>query len=290
MHKALDRATIAILRAIHKAFLRRHGVSSLLARPDANPKLAKNQKLGVLGAPLHLAPASLSGWNVCPMATQGCRAACLHTAGNPAHMKGKQRARIAKTRAYFSDRAAFMQALVFEVWRHEQSAKRKGFRRVSLRLNATSDLRWESVPVTLPNGATFPHVMALFPRAVFYDYTKLHNRKGLPSNYSVTYSLADGNDARARQAIEAGLNVAAVFAVTRGHPLPSHYTLDGLRLRVIDGDLTDYRPSDPRGVIVGLRAKGKAIGDSSGFVRSAKMTESHKINRDSFLESISGSI
>jgi hypothetical protein len=42
--------------------------------------------------------------------------------------------------------------------------------------------------------------------------------------------------------------------------------------RVIDGDEHDYRPADDKGVIVGLRAKGKAIKDKSGFVRNAFAT------------------
>ena len=65
--------------------------TTLLATPLANPKVAKNDKLGVLTAPKHLAPASVSGFNVCPMATAGCRKACLHTAGNPAYMAGLRR-------------------------------------------------------------------------------------------------------------------------------------------------------------------------------------------------------
>lgn len=38
--------------------------------------------------------------------------------------------------------------------------------------------------------------------------------------------------------------------------------------RVIDGDESDLRFLDPASVIVGLRAKGRARKDRSGFVRS----------------------
>jgi hypothetical protein len=48
---------------------------------DANPKTIKGQKQGYMTAVLYLAPANLSGWEVCPMSTKGCRAACLNTAG-----------------------------------------------------------------------------------------------------------------------------------------------------------------------------------------------------------------
>jgi hypothetical protein len=53
------------------------------------------------------------------------------------------------------------------------------------------------------------------------------------------------------------LNIAAVFKT-----VPATY----MGLPVIDGDETDLRFLDPKGVIVGLKAKGKAKKDTSGFV------------------------
>ncbi|WP_291810319.1 hypothetical protein [Limnobacter sp.] len=251
------------------------GVSSLLAKPDANPKLAKGEKQGVLSAPLHLAPHNLSGYNVCPMATQGCAAACLHTAGNPAYQSGKDRARIARTQLYFGNRRLFFALLIAEIAAHEKAAKRKGMI-AAVRLNATSDIRWESVRLITrgPNFSPIPEtVFSLFPNVVFYDYTKIANRRNLPVNYHLTFSLADGNDAQAVEAFHNGLNVAVVFDTKRNKPLPSTFSLmteqGGFDAQVIDGDKTDFRPSDGRGVIVGLRAKGDAIGDTSGFVRQA---------------------
>ena len=234
------------------------GVTSLLARPESNPKLAKGQKLGVMSAPLHLAPANLSGYEVCPMATQGCRAACLHTAGNPAHMAGKERARIARTKLYFEDREFFLQVLKAEIAELERKAHRAGMM-PAVRLNATSDIPWERVKL---DGKSLPEH---FPGVTFYDYTKRPNRKGLPANYTVTFSLAEDNDAAAAQALANGLNVAVVFSTKRNHDLPQSF----MGREVIDGDAHDFRPADPRGVVVGLRAKGSAIGDTSGFVRKA---------------------
>ena len=119
-----------------RATLRQHGVKgSLLAKPEANPKLAKGLKQGVLSAPLHLAPFNLSGHQVCAKASKGCAAACLHTAGNPAHMPGKERARVAKTKAYFAAREAFMLVLVAEIAALEKKAARLGFK-PAVRLNA----------------------------------------------------------------------------------------------------------------------------------------------------------
>lgn len=242
------------------------GFATLLARPESNPKLAKGGKVGVLSSPLHLAPASLSGFNVCPMASRGCIAACLHTAGNPAYMAGKARARMARTKLYFENREMFLGLLVAEVAKLQRQAERKGML-PAVRLNATSDIPWERVPVRV-DGATLPHIMAAFPKVEFYDYTKRHNRdvSSIP-NYSLTFSLAEDNDSRAAEAFNNGMNVATVFAIKRNHALPKYFNLGGALIPVIDGDLHDFRPIDPAGSIVALRAKGKAIGDTSGFVR-----------------------
>ena len=83
------------------------GQHTRLLTLDANPKTAKNAKVGDYTAVMHLAPASLSGRNVCPWATQGCRDACLHTAGNRMYLEAKTRARIARTRLFFEDRVLF---------------------------------------------------------------------------------------------------------------------------------------------------------------------------------------
>ena len=257
----------------------RHNVKSLLGAPADNPKLAKSLKMRVYSAPLHLAPASLSGFNVCPMSTAGCRKACLHTAGNPAYMVGKAKARVARTEAYFGSRAAFMVALAADIEAHAARAKANRMR-CGVRLNATSDIPWENVPVTV-SGRTYPNLMALFPRVQFYDYTKRHNRRDLPSNYHLTFSLAEAkwNWPNAFRAFAYGMNVAAVFSVPRGKPLPATFRLeaspghpfDWVDVPVIDGDEHDYRPADPRGVIVGLRAKGKACQDKSGFVQQVEV-------------------
>lgn len=248
-----------------RKILKAHKVRGLLAAPDSNPKLAKSLGLKVLSAPLHLAPAKLSGYEVCPMATNGCRKACLHTAGNPAFMAQKHKSRINRTRAFFLARSAFMALLVHEVEAHEKRAKKRKMK-CAVRLNATSDVVWEKVPCTR-NGIEYPNIMSAFPNLQWYDYTKRHNRKGLPSNYHLTFSAAENNEHHAIDALQAGINVAMVFAVTPKKPLPATYELDGIPIKVIDGDLHDYRPIDPRGVIVGLRAKGKARKDKSGFVR-----------------------
>jgi hypothetical protein len=236
-----------------------------------NPKTAKGEGAGYLTAIMHLAPASLSGRNVCPHATQGCITACLNTAGrggiglDSQGLNMIQAARIRRTRFWQADRPAFMAALVAEVARHEKRAQKHGLA-PAVRLNGTSDLPWERFPVVY-GGRTYPHIMAAFPGIVFYDYTKWPPRlrplvAGIP-NYSLTFSLAESNDAKALEALHAGVNVAAVFDTRKSGDLPTTF----MGAPVIDGDATDLRFTDPTGVIVGLRAKGRAKHDRSGFVR-----------------------
>lgn len=155
-------------------------------------------------------------------------------------------------------------------WTDLPRAIRNGGERSGVRLNATSDIPWESVSFVW-RGKQFANVMQAFPRVQFYDYTKRANRRNLPSNYHLTFSLAEDNDAQAEKALQNGMNVAAVFNVVRNHDLPKSYAIGQYLVPIIDGDVHDYRPADDRFAIVGLRAKGAARHDASGFVRSVKV-------------------
>lgn len=211
-----------------------------------NPKTAKGEGYGFFTAVLHLAPASLSGRNVCPHASQGCIAACLNTAGRGGigldsnGLNTIQAARIRRTRFFQRDRAAFMAALIDAIEKHEKAAARHGLR-PAVRPNGTSDLPWERFPV-VRNGQTFPHTFAAFPDVQFYDYTKWPRDKrrvdGI-SNYNLTFSLSERDDAETRAAayLANGHGVAVVFATRKGADLPARY----LGAPVIDGDATDLR-------------------------------------------------
>jgi hypothetical protein len=240
---------------------RKEGVTmKLLSQPDSNPKVSKNLKVGVLTAPLHLEPAKLSGYNVCPMATAGCEAACLHWAGNPVFMSQKQKGRHRKTIMFFEQRKEFMVQLVKDIKSLKRKADKLGLK-AGVRLNATSDIVWESVKVE-HEGKNYRNLMELFPNVIFYDYTKRPNRKNLPSNYHITFSLAEDNDKQAVEALENGINVAVVF---RTKDFPKTY----MGHPVINGDEHDFRPDDPVGVIVGLKEKIESGGspDTTGFVK-----------------------
>ena len=227
-----------------------------------NPKLLKGQKKGYLSSVLHLAPANLSGKEVCPKRTAGCTAACLNTAGRGGiFKKGEstniiQQARIRKTKQFFENRQEFLGELAVEIIKTIKKAEKLGLIPV-FRLNGTSDLSWEKYPVKMGN-ITYVNIFEAFPNVQFYDYTKILGRKvsHIP-NYHLTFSKADGNDMDVRLAASNGMNVAAVF-----HKLPETY----IGRPVINGDETDLRFLDPKGVIVGLKAKGKAKKDVTGFV------------------------
>lgn len=224
-----------------------------------NPKLAKGEKKGYLSSVLHFAPADLSGKEVCPKRTAGCTSACLNTAGRGGiFKKGEstnviQQARIRKTKMFFENRPAFMSELLKEIVSTIKKAKKLDLIPV-FRLNGTSDLAWEKYEIV--DGR---NIFQMFPEVQFYDYTKINNRKvkHIP-NYHLTFSKADGNDMDVRIAMSNGMNVAVVFK----KELPDAY----LGRKVINGDETDLRFLDEKNVIVGLKAKGKAKKDTSGFV------------------------
>jgi hypothetical protein len=221
----------------------------------ANPKIQKGTEKGYLSFILHLAPSDLSGKNTCPKATPGCAAACLNTAGRGGMFKrGEntnmiQKARIRKTNYFFHDRDAFMEDLVTDIMKAVNFARRKGLKPV-FRLNGTSDLSWEKYPTRY--GAE--NIFSQFPTLQFYDYTKVLGRKiaDLP-NYHLTFSAADGNDADVQKALAQGMNVTVVY--------------DKIPEGVYSADEDDLRFLDPRVGIIGLKAKGRAKKDTSGFVK-----------------------
>jgi hypothetical protein len=131
-------------------------------------------------------------------------------------------------------------------------AKKLGLTPV-FRLNGTSDLSWEKYDM-IPGQ----NVFECFPTVQFYDYTKILGRKvkGI-ENYFLIFSKADGNDVDVALAQAAGMNVAAVF-----DRVPESYA----GVEVINADEHDLRFLDKPGVIAGLKAKGRAKKDYSGFV------------------------
>lgn len=217
---------------------------------STDAKTKKGEPRGYLTFVMYLAPSKESvphgGRDVCPWASPGCAHACLYTAGRGA-FASVQAARLRKTVQFFTDRKQFMADLYEDIVAAEKIAKLRGMVPV-FRLNGTSDLNWDKVV------ADHPHLQ-------FYDYTKSLDRVvgNVFTNYHLTFSRSETNEADALQVLFTGGNVAVVFATSS---LPA--TWKGYR--VISGDADDLRFLDPANVVVGLKAKGKARKDSSGFV------------------------
>ena len=217
---------------------------------------------------LHLAPHTLSGHNTCPKATAGCSAACLNTAGRGGMFKrgeftnNIQKARIRKTELFYENRNQFMELLVKDITLAIKQSKRMNLIPV-FRLNGTSDISWEKYPVQM-GEVVYSNIFNAFGFVQFYDYTKVLGRKvSNISNYHLTFSAADGNDLDVLLARKAGYNIATVFGIKKTLPMPDSY----MGLPVFNGDESDLRFLDPKQVIVGLYAKGKAKKDTSGFVK-----------------------
>ena len=198
---------------------------------------------------MYFAPANLSGVEVCPKRSTGCSAACLFSAGR-GQFYSVTRARIVKTLAYHFDKLRFTDTIKKSIASLVVKATKLGLVPV-VRLNGTSDILWERNT----------DIMESFPNVQFYDYTKIGQRFkfSIPKNYHLTFSLSESNDKDALLVLSKGYNVAAVFKDT----LPDN--LWGYQ--VTNGDETDLRFLDARGIVVGLKAKGKARKDKSGFVR-----------------------
>lgn len=227
-----------------------------MLRIDGNAKTIKGRKKGFLTAILYMAPANMSGQNLCPLATLAqCDGACLFTAGRGG-MTTVQLSRLRKALFFnqYTDQALAM--IKSDIERIKAYADKKDFE-LLVRLNGTTDIRWENYGIP----QAFPHIQ-------FYDYTKLANRKNVPSNYDLTFSYS-GVKAYlpfVEKAISNGMRIAAVFRNRSivDAMLANQETFMGLP--VVDGDDTDIRHLDPLNSVVALYAKGQAKQDTTGFV------------------------
>lgn len=232
-----------------------------------NAKTSKGDAKGEYAtAILYLAPANLAGGaTMCSMAVIArCVYGCLNTSGRGA-FNNVQQARIRKTKAFKADRDGFMATLVRDVIAFRKWCAKHGVK-PAIRLNGTSDVMWERIAV-----GNVANIMEMFPDVQFYDYTKIAKRcrsdYQLPANYRLTMSYSGANAWFAGQAedvLKDGGNLAVVF---RDKATRDRYMTEGWNgFTVIDGDETDLRFLDPRNVVVGLYAKGRAKADDTGFV------------------------
>jgi len=251
-------------------------------------KAIKAQGFGFINAIHYLAPANLSGVNLCSHASPACIALCLGwesgqagMVANDADMNSVRLSRIAKAQRFMKERAAYLLDMVTSIdnllIQNARIARKRRKRKLKLcvRPNGASDIAFEGIRFTIernakgkaikvtlsPNGK---NIMDHYPDIPFVDYTKNPRRfdRTLPTNYSLTFSRSEENETTALELLARGVNVAIVFAGDK----PA--TWNGYN--VIDGDEHDLRQLDPRGergTVIALSPKGrKAKRDMSGFV------------------------
>jgi DNA repair protein RadC len=206
---------------------------------------------------------------------------CLFTAGR-GRMKPVEKARKNKAEYFLSDRDGFMTQVYKEIDTAYKSSLKNGIP-IAVRMNGTSDVPWENILVTSPTGKRFTNIMAAFPQVQFYDYTKIYRRMGnTPKNYHLSFSRAETtkNQMEAEQALKRGFQVSVVFNVKKGQPLPNKWR----GYKVVDGDEHDLTFLRPKGVVLGLRAKGDATKDNTGFV--IKGTNAYPIQKEIVVGSV----
>ena len=223
-----------------------------------NPKILKGVKVNnkYISAILHMRPENT---RICPYQdVASCKEACLNTAGRGGiFKKGEttnviQEARKRKTKLFLEDRTTFMTDLIADITRFASYCKKKD-KLPCIRLNGTSDIQYENIFVEDKN--IFEH----FPDIQFYDYTKIPTRKvSHIDNYHLTWSYSEANPKYTAWYDKIAYNIAVVF----NGAFPIYFK----GREVINGDESDLRFLDKDNVIVGLKAKGKARHDMSGFV------------------------
>ena len=243
-------------------------IPNYLLTVNSDAKTVKGLMKGFLTGVQYLMPADGSGIaNLCPFASPGCKAACLNTAGrgDPRMGNSVQLARLTRTAYFQMHRECYMDMLMSDIDRVLRKADRDVLEAV-IRLNGTSDIMWESLPVKVDNLVIADNIMSLYSTTQFYDYTKIpYDRRptaSLPENYHLTFSLSETNFDEAIHNLNMGRNVAAVFDTRKHEALPDEH----MGYPVFDADDSDLRFLDPEGVWCGLRAKGYAKKDDSGFV------------------------
>ena len=264
-----------------KAFQNKHNLSYSNFFTFTNPKVLKNEKVSEIPTAILML---MNTPKACPSAGS-CRSVCLITSGNPIYLDNKIKCRIRRNNAFMSDYSIFLRYLVVNCFRHY--AKHRGTDKVGFRLNGVSDYAWEDFSVKLTAEDTdyikkafniyiepirYGSVIEAVQKAIdlndnklirnsvqFYDYSKRIDRdfkKIKALNYHITLSHGSKEDTF-KKALELGLNYAAAFNLKKSQDLPKNFTYKGIKLNVIDGDITDFRPLDNNNKtnIVGLHFK-----------------------------------
>ncbi len=305
-------------------------------------KLDKASGYGWYTPGLYLAPATMSRVaDTCSSASDGCRSACLVASGR-SDMSGQGsegiienlvagkklgstiEARMRRTLLYVFNREDFRRMIVEAIKSHKKIADADGLN-FGIRLNATSDIGWES-----------EGLMEEFPSATYYDYTKLPGRVSTfleskafkeyggelcaesgciiehnpnsrwPKNYYLSFSFSEINMAWCLVFLRRGGNVVVPFDNSLGKDvLPTHF----LGRPVVDGDIFDMRffdyrywrdsgtTTEPPPYIIGLSVKGlkqrraqQDIAESGGFFFSAKDAQERGNDPDFIVKSLARNV
>lgn len=222
---------------------------------------------------LELAPSILSGVNYCLNSTS-CFLTCLFFSGkNNFIHQGKMLSgeklssvAIARLRRSFllnNDPEFFYMILEMKIALISEVHKLNVFEDYYIRINVLSDLNF------------IEFILKMYKKygSKFYDYTKHWERESIKGVYELTFSASEKTtEKQILEKIEKGENVAIVFE----KKLPKTY----LGIEVIDGDKSDHRMFDPKGVIVGLLEKN-TIGNNTKhkFIKKEKNEENTSTNQ-----------
>ena len=226
-------------RAYYDSLIVNDVVQEFTSNPilNSNTKLQKGDRvnLGFEATPATLATLE---FNSCEAATS-CRLTCLVFATMTALFESKSgklcstlKKRIRRLFLLLNATEFCIRKINLEI----ESAALAG--PVAVRLNVFTDIEWTRYGINFDaSGVTF------------YDYTKVKSRAGR-ADYpiDITYSASERD--RVEDLLEV-LRHSRVAMVFPGNTLPDEWN----GFPVIDGDETDNRYLDPKGVIVGLRQK-----------------------------------
>lgn len=262
----------------------------LLSPPSSNVKLSKTQQnTETLVFGLSLSAHSLaaqdvkratgeSGFTTCPDSTPGCRSACVVSASAQGQLASVQESRNRKTVFLQTHRQEFIRILKAEIQTQLDKAAFYGHA-VRFRLNVDSSIPW--------HAEEYGAIPQAFPDARFYDYHPLRAMNSrrhwklsdIPPNLRICWSRKESDSWQTVESAIADLqSVAVVFHDDAPHragrgaynqALPRFVELPNLgRWPVIDGDYSDDRTEDPRGLLIGLRLKSRSEQIRTAAIRS----------------------
>jgi hypothetical protein len=143
----------------------------------SNSKTKKSNKSGkgVFTIILHFAPANNSGYEVCPMASNGCRAACLYTAGR-GRFDNIKAARIRRTKLWFESRDECKALIVAE--------------RIRERVEALELVhKGQTIKMTISGGISSSPIDGTEPSSLIENADKaMYMAKGIGKNNIILFS------------------------------------------------------------------------------------------------------